>query len=160
MVPTLLGLAACAAAVPTAMAALGQNGLPVGIRIHRLILPAPETIPVVGPAPTPQPPPPVVLPRSLSIDEVEFALKPSQIRVAAGQVMFNVYNRGMDDHDLAVYASTGKLVQRVDVPSGGMKTMSPALAAGDYRVICSYFAGTSQSHEDLGMKFILTVANP
>jgi plastocyanin len=97
------------------------------------------------------PPPPVVtLPSSLAVDEDEYTLRPSQIVLAAGQVKITVYNRGMDDHDLTVVDGNG-VTQELAVKPGESGTLVVALKPGSYRLFCSLFAGTPESHDALGM---------
>jgi plastocyanin len=97
------------------------------------------------------PPAPVAtLPSSLAVDESEYTLRPSQIVVAAGQVRINVYNRGMDDHDLTVVDGNG-VTQQLPVKAGASGTLIVALEPGSYRLYCSLFAGTPESHDALGM---------
>ena len=52
------------------------------------------------------PAPPAPLPRTVDVDETEYSIGLSRPLVGAGQVTFNVHNRGMDEHDLAVVAAT------------------------------------------------------
>lgn len=102
-------------------------------RVHRLTLP---------------PPPP--LPTSLAVDEDEWTVIPSKKVVAAGPVTLRVYNRGMDDHDLSVVDSTGTL-HRVDLGPGGTGEIRANLTPGTWKLWCSLFDGTPQSHELFGM---------
>jgi uncharacterized cupredoxin-like copper-binding protein len=94
--------------------------------------------------------PPPALPSSLAVDETEYTLRPSQIVLAAGQVKFNVYNRGMDDHDLTLVDGNG-VARQLPVKPGESGTLVVALRPGSYRLYCSLFAGTPQSHDALGM---------
>lgn len=80
----------------------------------------------------------------------------SRPTVGAGEVTFNVYNRGMDDHDLAVEDAGGNL-QVVAVPPGETGTLTVQLNAGNVKLYCSLFGGTPASHEDLGMVTYLDV---
>jgi plastocyanin len=96
------------------------------------------------------PRPTATLPSSLAVDETEYTLRPSQIVLAAGQVRITVYNRGMDDHDLTVVDASG-VAQQVAVKPGESGTLVVALEPGSYRLYCSLFAGTPESHEALGM---------
>ena len=109
-------------------------------RLHRLHLPPP-------PAP----------PRALSVDEVEYDLVPSRNVVSAGVVRIAAYNRGMDDHDLVVVGPDARPLASAALAPGTSALLTPRLEAGDYRVICSLFAGTPASHELLGMRFVLHV---
>jgi uncharacterized cupredoxin-like copper-binding protein len=105
-------------------------------RIHRTMLPPPAT------------PPP--LPTSLGVDEGEWLVVPSKKVVAAGEVLFHVNNRGMDDHDFTIVDGTGTLRQ-VYLAPGTDGTLTATLTPGRYRIYCSLFAGTDKSHEAQGM---------
>jgi hypothetical protein len=102
-------------------------------RVHRLTLP---------------PPPP--LPTSLAVDEDEWTVIPSKRVVAAGPVTLRVYNRGMDDHDLTLVDAAGTL-QTVPLAPGTSTELRVTLTPGTWRLWCSLFAGTQDSHELLGM---------
>ena len=102
------------------------------------------------------PPPAPSLPSSLAVDESEYTVRPSQILLAAGQVRINVYNRGMDDHDLTVVDGNGA-TQQVAVKPGASGTLVVALKPGTYRLYCSLFEGTPQSHDALGMHSTIDV---
>jgi hypothetical protein len=84
------------------------------------------------------------------VDETEYAIGVSRTVVGAGQVTLNVYNRGMDDHDLALVDATGTL-RTVDVPSRETRSLVATLAPGTVKLYCSLFGGTPGSHEALGM---------
>jgi plastocyanin len=106
-------------------------------------------------------PPRPAFPRAVSVDEIEYALNPSRTIISSGRVRIFAYNRGMDDHDIAVYDQAGNtVVAPVPLAPGGADEVTVTLPAGDYRVVCSLFAGTPASHELLGMKFTLTVQDP
>lgn len=107
-----------------------------------------------------QVPPRPALPRALSVDETEYVLNPSRTVVSSGRVRISVYNRGMDDHDLVVYDAAGTSLGASVLLPGAADEIVVTLPAGDYRVVCSLFAGTVLSHETLGMKFTLTVQDP
>ena len=96
------------------------------------------------------------LPRALAVDESEWAMRPSRTVVAAGAVRLRVYNRGEDDHDIVV-TERGGIVHRIPLKPGEAGTIDATLAPGEYRIVCSLFAGTPDSHEDKGMAFTLTV---
>ena len=105
-------------------------------RVHRTTLPPPPT--------------PPRLPTSLGVDESEWLVVPSKRVVAAGEVSFRVYNRGMDDHDFSIVDGTGALRQIYLAP-GADGTVQATLTPGRYRIYCSLFAGTPESHEAQGM---------
>jgi len=107
-------------------------------RRHRLRLPAAD------------------LPHALTVDESEWAMRPSKTVVAAGMVRLRVYNRGQDDHDAVVTERDGT-EHRVPLKPGEAGTIDARLTPGTYRIICSLFAGTADSHEDKGMAFTLRV---
>jgi uncharacterized cupredoxin-like copper-binding protein len=122
-------------------AAAGPSVLPILPRIHRQHVP---------------PPPAPALPSSLAVDENEYTVRPSQIVLAAGDVDFNVYNRGMDDHDMTIVDADG-VQHQVAVHPGASAQLVVALKPGTYRLFCSLFAGTPQSHDALGMHANITV---
>jgi hypothetical protein len=128
-----VSLAARAAAALLAAALLASATAVAAPRVHRLRVP---------------PPPP--LPTSLAVDEREWSIVPSQRRVAAGEVILRVYNRGMDDHDLVIDDALG-VAHRVDLAPGESGVIRATLTPGLWTLRCSLFAGTPESHELLGM---------
>jgi hypothetical protein len=100
------------------------------------------------------PPPAPPLARTLTVDEFEWALRPSKRVVAAGPVRLRVYNRGEDDHNLVLVDAVG-VAHVAALKPGDEAVMTPRLAPGRYRLICSLQAGTPESHEDRGMWFTL-----
>ncbi len=122
---------------------VGVASVALGARKHRL-------------KPLPKP----AFPRTLSVDETEFALGPSRTVVSSGKVKINVYNRGMDDHDLVVYDPNRVALGATVLGPGASGQVTVALPAGNYQVVCSLFAGTPVSHETLGMAFTLRVEDP
>jgi hypothetical protein len=118
--------------------------------------PAEPASPAPPPPPPAPPPPPPPLPRSVAVDETEYAIQLSRPVVGAGEVTFNVYNRGEDDHDLAVVDANGAL-QVVDVPPRETRTLVVQLSPGNVKLYCSLFAGTPGSHEALGMSASIEV---
>jgi hypothetical protein len=130
-----VGIAVIAAAAPAGGGAL---------RRHRLNMP---TLP---------------LPHSLTVDESEWQIIPSERVVAAGTITMQVYDRGQDAHNLTVQgpinsSGDGKIRGQVWLQSGGAKTLVATLAPGRYKLYCSMFMGTPQSHEMLGMLSEITV---
>lgn len=167
-VSACLGVAAALAATPV-LAALAAGDDEISRRIHRLILPPPEGATSPTAVPTPVPGPGSGLPRRLAVDEVDlpggaFGLRPSRLLVGAGEIEIAVNNRSMDAHDLAVFSGLTRPVlpadrplARIDLEMKTTKTLTLNLAAGRYRVVCSYFAGTPSSHDAGGMNFFLDV---
>lgn len=132
--PTILALLVLALA-----AAPGVAGS-AGERLHRLHVP---------------PPPARVLPQSIALDEFEWGIRGTHLEIAAGQLRIHVYNRGMDDHDLAVVDAQGVL-HTVPLASGADAVLDVDVAAGPVKLFCSLFAGTPDSHEAKGMVFNVT----
>jgi plastocyanin len=138
----MIGRATVAAGVVviTAVASAGGGGL----RQHRLVLPTPP------------------LPHNLTVDESEWQIIPSERVVAAGTVTMQVYDRGQDAHNLTVQgpmtsSGAGPMRGQVWLQSGGSTTLVEKLGPGRYKLYCSMFAGTPQSHEKLGMVSEITV---
>lgn len=146
---TFRAVIALGALVAVAATALGAARAPEA-RLHRLNLP-----PGVPAAPGTPPPAPAPLSSSVGVDEREWSLTLSRLVVAAGDVTFRVFNRGEDDHDLAVVDADGVL-QRVDVPPGQDRTLVARLATGkDLKIFCSL-----PGHETLGMVAYLEARSP
>lgn len=127
---------AAALAASAALASIAPAVAPA--RRHRTVLPPPE------------------LAHSLSIDEFEFRLRASKTVVAAGSVRIRGYNRGEDDHNLVVVDRRGR-VYHAELKPGESAVLTPTLTPGRYKLFCSLQAGTPDSHELLGMRFVLTV---
>ena len=94
------------------------------------------------------------LARTLTVDESEWVLRPSKRVVAAGVVRLRVYNRGEDDHNLVLVDAAGEAHVILLTP-GTAGVITPRLAPGRYRLVCSLQAGTPDSHEERGMWFTL-----
>jgi plastocyanin len=107
-----------------------------------------------------RPPPPLRLWSSVGITEVEYAVTPSHLDLAAGAVRISVANRGMDDHDLTITTDAGTPVAYVYVAAAvdgtpGRATFSRTLAPGRYRLYCSLF-----DHAARGMVAYVQVVKP
>jgi len=98
--------------------------------------------------------PPAPLPHSLTVDEQEWSIIPSQRVVAAGIVRFEVYDRGQDAHDLVIKGPGGVRGTASVVP-GGSATIVARLFRGTYQLYCSMFIGTPQSHYRMGMHTLI-----
>jgi plastocyanin len=127
-----------------AVAAAGSSSAGGVLRRHRLILPTPP------------------LPHALAVDEREWAVVPSESVIAAGADTFQVYDRGQDAHNLTIQgpitrSGPGPIRGQAWLQSGGTATIVANLPAGTYKLYCSMFAGTPQSHEKLGMHALITV---
>jgi plastocyanin len=130
---TVAAVGAVAVALASGVADAGHSA-----RRHRIFLPAPE------------------LPSSVAVDEAEYTLRPSQTVVAAGPVTVRAYNRGQDDHNIFFYDAKGDSHTALLNP-GKSATLTADFKPGTYTFVCSLFAGTPESHEALGMHFVLTV---
>lgn len=104
-------------------------------------------------------PPAPPLPTSLAVDESEWRVVPSQRLVAAGSVTLRVYNRGEDDHDLTVVDASGRERSIVLGPSAS-GTLHVTLTPGPWKLYCSLFAGTPDSHEAQGMAAVIRAKRP
>jgi hypothetical protein len=135
LLASLAASLACSTPAPPRIPASWLRAAPARHRLHR-----------------PAPP----LPRSLTVDEQEWSVIPSQTVVAAGVVTFHVYDRGMDPHDLTV-RGPGGIAGVVWMQPGGSGTIVARLRPGTYVLYCSMFMGTPQSHFALGMHARLTV---
>jgi plastocyanin len=102
-------------------------------------------------APTPP------LPSSLAVDEQEWSITPSQTVLAAGEVTFHAYDRGMDAHNMTLIGPNGDQLAQVSMQPGGSGTATADLPPGNYQLVCTLYAGTPQSHEALGMHTVITV---
>jgi hypothetical protein len=105
---------------------------------------------------THRPPPNVRLWRSMAVNETEWKLRPGHLNFAAGAIRVHVYNQGMDDHDLTIADRTGRIVDSRGVVAkvgtkSGEAVFTVRLKPGRYKLYCSLFAGTPDSHEDRGM---------
>ncbi len=143
MIRKLLG-ASFLAALMLSMAAAAMPAAGGVLRRHRLILPTPP------------------LPHALAVDEREWAVVPSESVIAAGADTFEVYDRGQDAHNLTIQgpitsSGPGPIRGQAWLQSGGSATIVANLPAGRYKLYCSMFAGTPQSHEKLGMHALITV---
>jgi plastocyanin len=100
--------------------------------------------------------PPRALPHSLAVDEKEWAVQPSQKLVSAGSVTIRGYDRGQDPHNLQLTGPSGP-IQTISLTPGASGTIVANLRPGTYRLVCTLYAGTPQSHEALGMHATITV---
>jgi hypothetical protein len=109
-----------------------------------------------------RPPPPITLWSSLAVNETEWALRPGHLNLRAGRVRVHVYNQGMDDHDLTIAQVGGHIVAATAVKASvngraGEAIIQPALRPGRYRLYCSLFRNTPDSHEAKGMVAFVNV---
>ena len=105
---------------------------------------------------THRPPPNVTLWRSMAVNESEWKLRPGHLNFAAGAIRIHVYNQGMDDHDLTIADRAGRIIDARAVVAkigtkSGQAVFTVRLKPGRYKLYCSLFAGTPDSHEERGM---------
>ena len=100
-------------------------------------------------------PPPLPLPTSLAVDEGEWLVVPSKRVVAAGDgdAARLQPRRGRPRPGRCVDA-TGAVRQTCSAP-GGTGTLRVTLTPGVWKLYCSLFAGTPDSHEDRGMVAVM-----
>ena len=101
--------------------------------------------------------PPVDLPHALTVDEKEWAVQPSKTLVGAGTVTINAYNRGQDNHNFVIADAAGTVAGKVTLIPGATATVTANLRPGTYRLFCSLYAGTPESHYVRGMHTTITV---
>ncbi len=101
--------------------------------------------------------PPVELPRALTVDEKEWAVRPSKTLVGTGVVRFTAYNRGEDNHNFVIVGPAGNTVGQAALLPGTAATVTASLRPGTYQLFCSLFAGTPESHYARGMHATITV---
>jgi uncharacterized cupredoxin-like copper-binding protein len=91
----------------------------------------------------------------VQVVEKEYSLTLSRLRVRSGEVIVQLVNFGMDDHDLVVQgnAKGSKPVTFATLPPGKLETKTLKLAPGRYMLYCSI-----PGHRALGMVASLTVA--
>ncbi len=130
-----------AVALLAVCAAVGVVAIPAsaGARRHRLHLP------------------PVELPHALTVDEKEWAVRPSKTVVGSGTVRFTAYNRGEDDHNFVIVDAAGNVFGRTSLVPGTSATITARLHPGTYQLFCSLFEGTPESHYARGMHTTIVV---
>jgi hypothetical protein len=101
-------------------------------------------------------PPPVPLAHALTVDEQEWSVRPSERVVGVGTVRIEAHNRGQDVHDLVLAGPHG-IIRQVGLIAGGQATIVARLQRGTYRLFCSLYQGTPQSHDARGMHAWLAV---
>jgi uncharacterized cupredoxin-like copper-binding protein len=77
--------------------------------------------------------------------------------VGAGTVRFEAHNRGMDDHNFVIVDASWNVYASVSLSPGSGADVVAKLHPGTYRLFCSLFAGTPESHDARGMHAFVTV---
>ena len=120
-------------------------------RLHRLHVPPPPADTDTGDT---------RLASGLVVNETEWAVRTSRTELAAGEVTLRVYNVGMDDHDIAIADESGKLLGQQGLKASTDGTLKVTLVPGHYKIYCTLFGGTSESHEAKGMISFVDVKTP
>jgi plastocyanin len=82
----------------------------------------------------------------------DFSVRPQRVRVPAGEVTFQLVNRGRIGHNFHLIGSRGEPVAVTTLLPGDRETATAELERGDYRMLC-----TVSNHEELGMYGTLVV---
>lgn len=92
-------------------------------------------------------------PAPVALVATEFKWTPKDVTAAAGEITFNVVNKGTVEHNFVVEDAKGKVLKEVDAILPG-KTMQVkvTLKAGKYTIVC-----TVPGHREAGMVGTLTV---
>jgi uncharacterized cupredoxin-like copper-binding protein len=91
---------------------------------------------------------------SVKVSETDFKLNPSDPKVKAGQVTFNVSNDGQTVHSLEVEGPNGDEELQSDLSPGQQGVLSVDLSKpGKYEFYCPI-----GNHKELGMKGEITVS--
>ncbi|MFN8223861.1 MAG: hypothetical protein U0R50_11530 [Gaiellales bacterium] len=93
-------------------------------------------------------------PARTQVSATEFHLTVSRLRVPAGPVIVELYNRGEDDHDLALRrVGPGAVTRRIGVVAPGkVGELTARLRPGTFRLWC-----TLADHRARGMRATLVV---
>jgi plastocyanin len=82
----------------------------------------------------------------------DFSVAPQRVRVPAGEVSFQIVNRGRIGHNFHVVGRNGEPVEVTTLFPGERKGAAARVRRGDYRMLC-----TVSNHEELGMYGTLVV---
>jgi plastocyanin len=82
----------------------------------------------------------------------DFFLAPQNVRARAGEIAFEVTNRGRLAHNFRLRRGRGEPLQIKTMLPGDARAASVRLRRGDYRMVC-----TIANHAELGMTGILLV---
>lgn len=92
-------------------------------------------------------------PAPVALTATEFKWTPKDVNVAAGDVTFNVVNKGTVEHNFVIEDPKGKVVKEVDsIQPGKSAQVKVTLKAGKYAIVC-----TVPGHREAGMVATLTV---
>jgi plastocyanin len=82
----------------------------------------------------------------------DFSIRPQTIRARAGEVRFDLENRGRIGHNFHLRRGAGDPLEVTTIFPGERKSATAELVRGDYRMVC-----TVSNHEELGMYGTLVV---
>ncbi|MGH2946430.1 MAG: cupredoxin domain-containing protein [Solirubrobacteraceae bacterium] len=82
----------------------------------------------------------------------DFSISPQRVRVPAGEVAFDVVNRGRAGHNFRLKRGEGEPVKLTTLLPGDRERAAGRVRRGDYKMVC-----TVANHEELGMYGTLVV---
>jgi plastocyanin len=82
----------------------------------------------------------------------DFSIRPQTIRAPAGELTFELVNRGRIGHNFHLRRGAGEPLEVSTLFPGDRRTASANLPRGDYRMVC-----TVSNHEELGMYGTLVI---
>jgi plastocyanin len=88
----------------------------------------------------------------IEIELDDFLIQPQNVRAAAGELTFDVSNRGRLGHNFRVRGRNGEPVAIKTLLPGHRASATVRLARGQYKMLC-----TVANHEQLGMTGTLVV---
>ncbi len=92
-------------------------------------------------------------PAPIAMTAMEFKYTPKDVTAAAGDITFNVTNKGTVEHNFVVEDPKGKVLKEVDaIQPGKSAPVKVSLKAGKYVIVC-----TVPGHREAGMQASLTV---
>jgi uncharacterized cupredoxin-like copper-binding protein len=92
-------------------------------------------------------------PAPVTVTATEFKYTPKDVTAAAGDITFNVMNKGTVEHNFVVEDPKGKVLKEVDaIQPGKTLQVKVTLKAGKYAIVC-----TVPGHREAGMVATLTV---
>jgi plastocyanin len=82
----------------------------------------------------------------------DFSIRPQTIRARAGELAFELVNRGRIGHNFHLRRGAGEPLEVSTLFPGDRETATAELPRGDYRMVC-----TVSNHEELGMYGTLVI---
>jgi plastocyanin len=82
----------------------------------------------------------------------DFSIRPQTVRAQAGELTFDVVNRGRAGHNFHLRRGEGSPVEMTTLLPGDAESATATVRRGDYRMVC-----TVANHQELGMYGTLVV---